>query len=172
VVCVSTSLVTTHAVGLTFSDFKQDCSDSLVHRFPHTLGILCKILSYEAFQSPPPLLLCILRGGCSTSGTAHRLQPDFCGLNPTPSACFGLFKQVCLLKRSITRHVAVPGLPYLSSSVACVGPVIPGLTSPSTFPSRGFSPPQGFASYTASWPCFVPQPLMRFHSPSESSPCW
>lgn len=36
----------------------------------------------------------------------------------------------------------------------------PGFTSPSPFPSRGFSPPQGIASRVPLRPCFMPQPLI------------
>lgn len=42
------------------------------------------------------------------------------------------------------------------------GTVSPGLASPSTFPSQGFSPPQGFTSRISLWPCFMPLPRLGF----------
>lgn len=45
----------------------------------------------------------------------------------------------------------------------------PGLTSPSIFPSRAFSAPQGFASHDLLRPCFMPLPPVGF-SPPESFP--
>jgi hypothetical protein len=46
---------------------------------------------------------------------------------------------------------------------------LPGFASPSTFPSQGFSPPQGFTSRVSLQPCFMLLPLIGF-SPSELSP--
>lgn len=43
------------------------------------------------------------------------------------------------------------------------GSLRPGFASPSTFPSRGFSPPQGFTSCDTLWPCFMPLPLLGFY---------
>jgi hypothetical protein len=46
---------------------------------------------------------------------------------------------------------------------------LPGFASPSSFPSQGFSPPQGLTSRVSLQPCFMLLPLIGF-SPSEPSP--
>lgn len=113
---------------------------------------------------PPKSLLCI-RHRSSSSARLLRPEPNPTSLLQVPSISF-----VC---RVPSLQAMRPFLDFFPSpATSHAGSVLPGFASPSTFPSRGFSPPQGFASCTASWPCFMPQPLMRFHSPSESSPCW
>jgi hypothetical protein len=47
---------------------------------------------------------------------------------------------------------------------------LPGLTSPSTFPSRRFARPQGFASPTTLQPCFMLLPPLGFRLQSLSHP--
>jgi hypothetical protein len=63
---------------------------------------------------------------------------------------------------STTSSAASHELLVPSSDIGVAGSVPPGFASPSTFPSRGFSPPQGFASRNSLWPCFMPLPLIGF----------
>jgi hypothetical protein len=55
------------------------------------------------------------------------------------------------------------------SATSTSEPGLPEFASLSTFPSRTFSAPQGFASRWLSRPYFMPRPPVGF-SPSESSP--
>jgi hypothetical protein len=74
------------------------------------------------------------------------------------------------LDRSRRRFRVAPLMGFRSRSATPTsehGP--PELASLSTFPSRAFSAPQGFASRWLLRPCFMPQPLFGF-SPSEFSP--
>lgn len=58
---------------------------------------------------------------------------------------------------------------FPSDDIRPVSPVIPGLSTPSTFPSRGFSPPQGLTPHFPLRFCFTPLPPIGF-PPSELSP--